>query len=160
MKFDEQISKDIRTRWEAINEDYLEPALTILGTVAIISVAIVAIIGSGGTAAPGVIGLAYAGLSMFLTVEFFVSFPLVVGSLYARLNTHFIEVPAQLKFQRSLALSQVDSAKIVDWDMLKASEKENKTAQIWTIGLMPLDFIYGAAIVKHVRSATGIVAVN
>jgi hypothetical protein len=158
--FDEQIRKDLRGRWEAWNEDYFEPALKILGTAALIALGVVLIIGTGGAATPGVIGGIYAAASTFLAIEFFVSFPLVAGSLYARINTHFIEVPAQLKFQRSLAISQLDQSQIVDWDMLRAEEKQNKTSKAWTIGLAPLDFLYGFALVRHVRSKVGITAVK
>lgn len=158
--FDAQISKEIRTKAEKLNEDFFEPALMVLGTVAIIAVGVVALIGSGGAAAPGMLGLAYASLSTFISIEFFASFPLVVGSLYSRVNTHFIEMPAQLKFQRSLAISQIDSAKVVDWDMLKASEKENKSSKLWTVGLMPLDFIYGGSLIRHVQKSSGLLAVK
>lgn len=159
-KFDEEIRKELRSRWKAFNEDYVEPALKILGTAALIALAVVLIIGSAGTAAPGVLGGAYAIASTFLAVEFFISFPLVVSSLYTRINTHFYEVPAQLKFQRSLAQSQINFSEVVDWDMLRAEEKANKSSKAWTIGLMPLDFIYGAALLKHVRTTTGVVGRN
>lgn len=158
--FDEGIAKDVRTKSERINEDYFEPALKFLGTAAIIALGVVLIIGSGGTAAPGVIGGIYGAASMFLAAEFFISFPLVVGSLYSRINTNFVEMPAQLKFQRSLAQSQVDFSQVVDWDMLKADEKALKNKQAWTIGLMPLDFIYGASLIKHVRTEVGVVGRN
>ena len=151
------IVKDIRTKWEAANEDYLEPTLKVLGYAALVALAVVLIIGSGGTAAPGIVGGVYAFASGFLALEFFISFPIVVGSLYARVNTHFVEMPHQLKFQRSLAQSQVDFSQIVDWDMLRSEEAALKSKQAWTIGLMPLDFIYAGALVKHVGKATGTV---
>lgn len=159
-EFDESMRKELRSRWKAFNDDYVEPALKVLGTAALIALAVVLIIGSAGTATPGVLGGAYAVASTFLAVEFFISFPLVVSSLYTRINTHFYEVPAQLKFQRSLAQSQINFSEVVDWDMLRAEEKANKSSRGWTIGLMPLDFIYGAALLKHVRTTTGVVGRN
>lgn len=153
--FDESIRKDIRSKSERWNEDIFEPTLKVLGYAAIVALGVVLMIGTAGAAAPGVLGGIYAAASMFLAAEFFVSFPLVVGSLYSRINTHFIETPAQLKFQASIAQSQVDFSKVVDWDMLKEDQKALKSKQRWTIGLMPLDFIYGAMLVRHVRSSTG-----
>ncbi len=158
--FDEEIRKEIRTNWEAFNEDWLEPTLMIVGTIALVALAVVAIIGSGGAAAPGVVGATYSLLSTFLAIEFVVSFPLVVASLYARINTHFIEVPAQLKFQESLAFSQIDQAKVVDWDQLKAKEDENKSNKTWTVALAPLDFIYGRQLFKHFKLASGVTGVK
>jgi len=159
-QYDEQIRKDIRGRWEAWNEDIFEPSLKYLGTAALIALGVVLIIGTGGAATPGVLGGIYAVASTFLAIEFFVSFPLVVGSLYSRINTNFIEVPAQLKFQESLAHSQVDFSKVVDWDMLKEDQKANRSAKGWTIGLMPLDFLYGAMLVRHVRTSAGVIGRN
>lgn len=156
-KFDETITKEIRGKWEAWNEDYFEPALHILGTAAIVALGVVLVIGTGGAAAPGVLGGLYAAASTLMAIEFFISFPLVVGSLYARLNTHFIEVPAQLKFQESIALSQVDFSKVVDWDMLDEEKEANSTSKAWTLGLMPLDFFYGAMLVRHVQKETGMI---
>lgn len=159
-QYDEQIRKDIRGRWEAWNEDIFEPSLKILGTAALIALGVVLIIGTGGAATPGVLGGIYAVASTFLAIEFFVSFPLVVGSLYSRINTNFVEVPAQLKFQESLAHSQVDYSKVVDWDMLKEDQRANRSAKAWTIGLMPLDFLYGAMLVRHVRQSAGVIGRN
>ena len=153
---DESVKKEIRGRWEAWNEDYFEPSLHVLGTAAIVAFGVVLIIGTGGMATPGVLGGVYAAASAFLAVEFFVSFPLVAGSLYSRINTHFIETPAQLKFQTSLAVSQLEG-KIVDWDMLNQDKANNKSSKMWTIGLMPLDFFYGAMLVRHVRVEAGVV---
>lgn len=158
-KFDDGIRKDIRSTFEGINEDYLEPSLHILGTAALISLGVILLIGTSGLAAPGIMGTIYSVASTFLAVEFFVSFPLVVGSLYSRLNTHFIEVPAQLKFQKSLAVSQLDHEKVVDWDMLKSAEDDNSINQAWTAGFAPLDFLYGYTLVKHIRNKTGLSAV-
>lgn len=154
-RFDANIKKEIRGRWEAWNEDFFEPSLHVLGYAALVALGVVAIMASGGLATPGVMGGVYAVASTFLAIEFFVSFPLVVGSLYARINTNFIEVPAQLKFQQSLATSQVDFSKVVDWDMLAADKKENKSQKAWTIGLMPLDFLYGAMLGRHVQVQFG-----
>jgi hypothetical protein len=156
-QLDSSIKKDIRSTTERWNEDYFEPTLKVLGMAAIIALGVVLMIGTGGAATPGVLGGIYAAASLFLAAEFFVSFPLVVGSLYARINTHFIETPASLKFQTSLAQSQVDFSKVVDWDMLKADQDALKSKQRWTIGLMPLDFIYGAALLRHVRTSTGVI---
>jgi hypothetical protein len=156
-ELDSAILKDIRSKSEEWNEDVFEPVLKVLGMAAIIALGIVLMIGTGGAATPGVLGGIYAAASLFLAAEFFISFPLVVGSLYARINTHFIETPASLKFQTSLAQSQVDFSKVVDWDMLKADKDSLKSKQRWTIGLMPLDFIYGAALLKHVRTSAGVV---
>ena len=157
-ELDSSIKKEIRTTSEKWNEDFFEPTLKVLGMAAIIALGVVLMIGTGGAATPGVLGGIYAAASLFLAAEFFVSFPLVVGSLYARINTHFIETPASLKFQTSLAQSQVDFSKVVDWDMLKADQDALKSKQRWTIGLMPLDFIYGAALLRHVRTSTGAIA--
>jgi hypothetical protein len=155
-KLDEQIRKDVRSSSEAWNEDYFEPTLKYMGYAALAALAIVLIVGSGGAAAPGVLGGLYTAASTFLAIEFYISFVFVAGSLYSRVNTHFIEMPAQLKFQRSIAQSQVDMSQIVDWDMLRTEESKLKSKQAWTIGLMPLDFLYAGALVRQTGRITGI----
>lgn len=163
-ELDEEMRKELRTKWQAFNEDWGEPALKILGTAALIALAIVLIVGSGGTAAPGVMAGAFSvkaalagAASTFLAVEFFISFPLVVSSAYNRINTHFYEVPAQLRFQRSLAQSQVDYSEIVDWDMLRADEKSNRTQKWMQIPLIALDGLYAGMLFRHVKSSLGYV---
>lgn len=154
-RYDQEIKKEIRTKLEAWNEDYFEPLLEVFTYAALAALAVTLILGSGGTAAPGVIGAIYGLATTLMTVEFFISFPLVVGSLYSRVNTHFIEVPAQLQFQHSLASSQIDTAKVVDWDMLNQAKEENQSSKNWTAGLAPLDFLYGGMLVRHVQKESG-----
>ena len=153
-EFDESIKNRIRSKSETINEDYLEPTLNVLGIAAVVALGVVMIIGSGGVATPGIMGGAFTAASTFLAIEFFVSFPLMMGSLYTRINTNFIEMPAQLRFQQSLATSQVEG-KLIDWNTLNEDQAGSKSSKAWTIGLMPLEFLYGAMLYRHVMIETG-----
>lgn len=162
--FDEGIRKDLRTKWQAFNEDWGEPALKVLGTAALIALAIVLIVGSGGTATPGVMAGAFSvkaalagAASTFLAVEFFISFPLVVSSAYNRINTHFYELPAQIRFQKSLAHSQIDYSEVVDWDMIRADEKANTKQKWMQIPLIALDALYAGMLFRHVAKTTGFI---
>lgn len=158
--FDEQVKKEIRSKWKAFMEDTVEPVLLWAGLVAIVVAGIVFAIGTFGSGAPASLAAIAGYLSLFLTIEFYVSFPFATALVMTRINTQFIEVPAQLKFQQSLAHSQIDFGKIADYDLIEADRKANRQQAIWTVGLMPLDLLYGYQVGKALKKAAGFTGVQ
>lgn len=156
---DHALTEETRTGYEKA-ADLLEPVLIVVGVLAIIAVGIVASIGTVGAATPAAIATTAGYLSLFITAEFWVSFGLVTAFGYARINTQFYDVPAQLKFQTSIAHSQIGFDKMADYDDIKAADEENTTTKYWTIGLMPLDLFYGATVIKQIRANMGYSAVS
>lgn len=152
-EFDEQISKDIRTKMDALNEDYLEPALLISGGIALTIMMVMLAVGSLGTAVPAI-------FSLLITAEFILSAPVVATSLAIRLNSGFYEQPAQLQFQKSIAHSQITTSKITDYENIKEVEDSLRMTQIISIGLMPLDIFYGKMLVSHIRKEAGYHAIK
>ena len=148
-ELDEEVRKDVRTKLERVNEDYVEPAMLILGALAITAVLITVTMGSLGAAAPAIFGL-------FISAEFIISAPLVAVSLYTRVNSGFIEAPAQLKFQKSLAHSQITENKVTDYDLNEEERKAQNLSNTITIGLMPLELLYGKMLVSHIRKGMGV----
>ena len=154
-KYDEQIKKEIRSKMEALNEDWLEPILIYSGTIAIIALAVTFCIGTGGTGIPAAI----AGVASLLgTIDMVISAPIIAASLYARVQTHFIEMPSQLKFNQSLAHSQLGDSSIINWDMHRNAKKEFKNQQLWQIGYMALDVFFIGSLGQHVKRTAGVVA--
>jgi hypothetical protein len=147
-KFDELIMTDIRTKSEALNEDYLEPVMIWMGVAAITAFGIIALVGSMGLAAPAI-------LSAFIAFEFVTGGILMVASTTVRINSGFYDMPAQMKFQKSLAHSQITKSKIVDYDMIKEEEKAMHFSQMLEIGLMPLNLLYGKMIISQARKNLG-----
>lgn len=158
-EFDHAVTEETRTENEK-RSDFLEPLLLKLGLVAIVALGVVISIGSLGTAAPASLAAIGGYLSLFMSIEFYFSFALVVGFSYSRINTQFYEVPAQLKFQESIAHSQVGFGKVADYDLIEKKRSENKTAKLFTIGLMPLDLFYGHMVVRQLKANLGHTAVN
>lgn len=154
-KYDEQMAKDLRTWSEAVNEDYLDKALWVLGGIAIGGLVIAMGIMSFGVAVPVGLKMIAAGIMGFLSIEFYLSFPLVTLALYNRINNNFIEKPAQLQFSKSLALSQIESNVVVDWGQLDEEIKANKSGKVWTVALAPLDVLYGGMMVRQIRNNLG-----
>lgn len=159
-ELDEKVAKDIRSTWERLTEDYLEPTIMVLGLVTLVSVGIMFSIGSMGTAAPASLAAVSAYIGMFLSASNYVFLPLIIATTFTRVNTQFIEVPAQLKFQESLAHSQVDFAKVADYDTIDEQRRENRTASYWTLGFMPLDLYFGYTVGTQLRSALGVSGVK
>lgn len=156
-KFDKEITKELRSYMEALNEDYLEPVLMWSGVVAMIALGVVFCIGTGGAGIPAmIVGFA----SLIGTADMIISAPIIAASLYARINTHFIEMPAQMKFNQSLAHSQLGESSIIDWDMHRTAKKEMKTQQLWQVGFMALDVFFVGSLGQHVRRASGVIAKN
>ncbi len=150
-RLDHKVAENIRSPLEAANEDYIENSLIYLGIVTFIAIGVMFSIGTMGIAAPGTIGM----LGLFLSASNYVFLPLIVASTYSRLNTQFYEVPAQLKFQTSLAHSQVDAAKIADYDLIEEAAKDNRVNKYWTMGFLPLDLYFGHSVVKQFRTFIG-----
>ena len=155
-QLDNQVAKEIRTKWEVWNEDYLEPVLFALGMVTLVAVGVMLSLSSFGTAAPAAIGSISAYIGMFLSASNYVFLPLVVATTYTRINHQFIEVPAQLKFQTALAHSQIIDEKVTDYELIDELKDGNKFEQIITVGLLPLDMFFGYSVVQQVRTGLGV----
>jgi hypothetical protein len=158
-KFDNELRKEFRSNWEKFNEDYLEPALMALMAVALIAFAIVLTVGTFGTGSPVAIGMVGIA-STILSVEFFVSTVVITASAYARYQVNFYEVPAQLKFQKTLAVSQIDQSKLVDWDFLREEVVDNKQMKKSWYTRTAIDALFVAFFVHHLRQVTGVAGVK
>lgn len=159
-EFDEAVEKDIRSFWEGFTQDYLEPTVMILGLVTLVAVGVMLSIGSMGTAAPAALTATSAYIGMFLSASNYVFLPLIIATTFSRVNTQFIEVPAQLKFQTSLAHSQVDFSKVADYDLIEEKRRQNRVESYWTIGFMPLDLYFGYTVGAQLRSSLGLTGVK
>ncbi len=161
---DENIRKETRTKLQGINEDYLEPGMMYLGVgliaAMLVAGALMATAATMGTAAPAAIGGMAALLGQVVVYSNYVFLPIIIASTYSRLNTQFYEVPEQLKFQKSIAYSQIDMAKIADHDMAEEQRKENHTNKLWTIGFLPLDIWFGHSVAVQVRTTLGYTGVK
>lgn len=101
-QWDEQLQKDTRYWHEAVNEDIIEPMLWVAAAIFILGTIILSWLGSAGTLAPATVAL----LIMIIDVA---DIAITGASLYFKGMTNFYELPAQAKFQESLAVSQIDS---------------------------------------------------
>lgn len=101
-QWDEQLQKDTRYWHEAVNEDIIEPMLWVAAGIFILGTIILSWLGSAGTLAPATVAL----LIMIIDVA---DIAITGASLYFKGMTNFYELPAQAKFQESLAVSQIDS---------------------------------------------------
>jgi hypothetical protein len=157
-EFDHQIEKDVRTDLEAFNEDWLEPGLMFLGIATFIAIIIVFPLGgmiAAGASLPTGVATAVGITSGAMGAFNYVFFVMIIASTGTRLNSQLITVPAQLKYQQSIAHSQIESNKLVDYDMNKQEKRANELAAMITIGLMPLDIWFGHSIVSQIRTTTG-----
>ncbi len=93
-KLDSEIKKEIRSRWQVLEEDYLMPALDITMYMSLAALAVVLVVGSGGAALPGVYAGLYGLASTILAWDLVIGVSIGVGNAVARYNTHFIETPA------------------------------------------------------------------
>ncbi len=161
-KFDSEIGKEVRTTLEALHDDYLEPTVIVLGTISLVALGIIIIGATGGTAAPGVLAGASALASAALSHLAFntVFFILIGATTISKINTQFYEVPEQLKFQTSLAHSQIEGGKLVNYDAIKQQADQNRTASYWTIGMLPLDIFFGYTVGSQLKSVVGITGVK
>ena len=153
--YDIAISKEVRTFWEWLNEDILEPGFIFFGAATIICIIIL----SGGSLLPAAVaygvGLALSGL---LVVDLIFSIPATVISTSVRMNQHFIEVPARLKIQSDLSFAQLDGSKMIDSGDLKARSDANTTDQWWTVGFIPLDIAFFGFVGHEVLKGSGTLA--
>ena len=154
-ELDENVRKLTRTKMSALNEDFLEPGMLYFGAVAILAIGIIASAATMGTAAPGALATLTAYSTWLLAASNWVFLPMIAASTYTRINTQFIEVPAQLKFQKSLAYSQIDQAKVADFELVDQIRNENRVASYWTVGFLPLDLLFGYQIAGSVKSWLG-----
>ena len=157
-EFDHQIEKEVRTDMEAFNEDWLEPGLMFLGIATFIAIAVIFPLGgmiAAGVSLPTGVATAVGITSGAMGAFNYVFFVMIIASTGTRLNSQLIKVPAQLKYQQAIANSQIESTKLVDYEMNKQDKSANHLASIITIGLMPLDIWFGHSIVTQLRTASG-----
>ncbi|MCT4642010.1 MAG: GAP family protein [Bacteriovoracaceae bacterium] len=156
-QFDEDIRKEIRSTWEKLEEDWLQPIMLYSGIVAVICLAIIVSIGTAGTGAPAAI----AGVASFImAVDTVMYIPLIAVSIYARVQTNFIEMPAQLRFNQSLALSQISETGIIEWNHHREAKKQAKKTQLYSIGFMALDVVFVFPMLKQTKQLIGVAARN
>lgn len=159
-ELDTQVGKEIRTKWEAFNEEVIEPGFLIIMGVMVIGMAVMLSAASMGTAAPVLLTGAAAAFGKSMAIMNVVFVPMILISTSVRINTQFIETPAQLKFQKSLAQSQITASRIADHEQTKGEEKENMIAGALTIGLLPLDILFGVQLGNQVKAAIGLTGVK
>jgi hypothetical protein len=159
-KMDESIRKEIRTRWEKIQEDIIDPVAKITGYIALAAIAIMFIVGTGGVGGAGLLGLGYTGIAGFVALEFYIAFPFVAANAVHRLNKHFVETPHVLRMQESLATSMIDQSQLTSWSYLDNMKKSNRNQKLITVALLPLDFLYGRAVYRSITRSVGIRGVN
>lgn len=152
-KLDKKVSKAIRSKTEAFQEDYVEKGLLILGGVSLIGLAFIGVGFILGASAPVLILSLALGSKALLGSLTFSSTMFGAASLhtYYRLNQQFIEVPAQLKFQRSMVKTQLSSTELYDEEFIKKLEKSNNIDKIITFGLLPLDIYFGRSVIHQVK---------
>lgn len=148
---DERLEKTVRSKKQAFNEDHLEPWLLGLGIGAMAIVLVTFGLPFLGISAPVLMGKITLGLML----SNYVFFPMVAVSTYTRINSQFIEVPAQLKFQKSLAASQIKSNRLTSYEHIDEVKKSNFYSQMMTIGLMPLDIWFGHSVVAQTKALIG-----
>ncbi len=161
-EFDHEIAKEIRTPLEALNEDYVEPNLMIAGAIFLGAIAVFVATASFGTAVPPMLGAAasLAG-TMLSSLSVNLVFLGMAGiSTATRINSQLIEIPAQLKFQQSIANSQIVSSDLADYAMIDKRKEGNTMEAMITIGLAPLDIWFGHSVAMQVRSTIGLSGVK
>ncbi|MGK0367832.1 MAG: hypothetical protein ACI9QD_000971, partial [Thermoproteota archaeon] len=121
--FDTDMKKATRYTNEAINEDYIEPMLMVTMVIFIIATVLFSILGSAGT----MTGPTVALLMMIIDGA---DLAMTGASLYYKGMTNFYEIPAQIKFQNSLAGSQVLTEGFTTFDDVEISRKENNMGKL------------------------------
>jgi hypothetical protein len=152
-KLDEKMKKETRYWHEAISEDYIEPMMWVAMIIFIVAAFLIPWIGAAGLMSPG---------TMMLVVTLLDGADLVLtgASLYFRGMSNFYEVPAQVRFQKSLASTQVSDLKLTTWDDVAQAEKENKTQQMFTLLFAPVDAIVGGQFYFSARKLMGVTGKN
>jgi hypothetical protein len=152
-KFDEQMRKDTRYWHEAISEDYIEPMMMVAMVIFIIAAFVIPLIGSAGLISPGM-------MLLLITILDGVDLVITGASLYFRGVTNFYEVPAQIRFQESLAKTQITDLKLTTWEDVDANKAQNRLNKIFTIAFAPIDAIVGGQFYFSSRKLLGITGKN
>lgn len=115
--WDEELQKDTRYWHEAVNEDFIEPMLWVAAAIFIFGTIIVSWLGSAGTLAP-------ATVALFIMIIDVADIAITGASLYFKGMTNFYELPAQAKFQQSLAMSQIDSSTFTTFEDVEITNQK------------------------------------
>lgn len=154
---DEKVRKNIRGALSAVNEDYLEDTILILGAAGLIALGVLFSGMSFGSGAPAAVAVAakFASAFMFSLTYNIIFFSVIVPSTISRLDTQFIEVPGQIKFQRLLVSSQIDSQALINDEMIDEKFDSNNLSALGTLAFVPLDIYFGAFIGRQIFSSLG-----
>lgn len=148
-KLDEELKKATRYWHERINEDYVEPMMKVATVLFILSAFIIPMIGSAGLLTPG-------SMLLLMTLLDGVDLTLTGASLYFRSVSTFYEIPAQIKFQKSLAMTQIDNFQLTSWDDVDMAQKSSKMQKGFSLAFAPLDAIVGGQFYFSARKLLGV----
>lgn len=149
-ELDYSIEKKLKTTTDNVNEYFVVPALVVLGTISLVGLGFVgaaALMGSGATNAL----IAMAGASQLFLGSVTINSSLLVlttAHTYHNLNQQFIEIPAQVKYQRRMLKTQIENANIYSADQIDTLESSNLVNKYLTVGLIPIDLYFGVKVLK------------
>lgn len=146
-KWDEELQKDTRTRWQKILQDYIDP-ISMVAFAAILCIVLwqVAplIFGMFGATAAGATTVAtgatgiFSSFGTFLTFVFTANYGpaglMFLAQTVMMINVYLIQLPPQLKYQLSVANSQIGmfSQPIASRAKIKEFRDELSSMQTWT----------------------------
>lgn len=152
-ELDEKLRKETRYWHEAISEDYIEPMMMVAMVIFIIAAFVLPLIGSAGLLSPGAVML-------LITILDGADLVITGASLYFRGMANFYEVPAQVRFQKSLVMSQVTDLKLTTWEDYEQAKKSNDMDQLFTALFAPVDAIVGGQFYFSARKLLGVTGKN
>jgi hypothetical protein len=152
-RLDEELKKETRYWHESINEDYIEPMMNVACVIFLVSVFIIPMLGSAGVLAPG-------SVMLLMTLLDGVDLAFTGASLYYRSMSTFYEVPAQVKFQKSMAMSQIANFSLTSWDDVQSAESASRSSQLLSAVFTPFDLIVGGQFYYSSKKLLGITGKN
>lgn len=156
-EFDKIVTEETRTDWQKFNEDYIEPGLMVIGLGTLVILGVVFSLATFGSGTPIVLTIS-AVLTKTVLISNYLMFALVVSTASNRINSHFILIPEQLKFQEKLVNSQILGEQLVSHEQIINEHKQNRLMSFVTVGLMPLDIWFGHSVVSQARKSIGLTA--
>lgn len=148
-KLDDKLKQETRYWHESIQQDYIEPMMNVAMVLFIVSALVIPMLGSAGILAPG-------SVMMAMTMLDGIDLAITGASLYFRSVSTFYEIPAQVKFQKSMAYTQVDNFALTSWDDVKSAESSSKMAKTMLIAFTPLDALVGGQFYFSAKKLLGI----
>lgn len=162
---DEKVRKGIRGTLTAINEDYIEPNLLIIGAATLVALLLVGTVftaGSLGLTIPGALSIAGTISATALTSlkVNIILFAIFATSTTARLNTSLIVVPKQMDFNQKVIQSQLSEGEILNYSALAEIKEKNDELRNMTLLFAPLDILFGKSVASQIASRLGISGVK